>query len=583
MSILNLKDLENWTAFCSPKILLAVTLPLSGCANFADSMAPKHYNTPWKPGKHDLGATLPVAPTIASELGTQKNGVKGKAKGKPGDLPTVVEDDTPIKKRKGLVLPKGYTLPSVKSIRDQVASKRAEETVITNKKYGLVDLIDVAQSSNPKTRQAWNTALNQALEMGITRASYLPQITGTVLGGYAHSVTHSREHINGHIKNNPFHLNETEVEEDVSMRWLLFDYGRRSTMRAQQELAIASNVAFTGVHQKVIFDVAQAYYTYNAALKHHYYAQLAYKNASKVNDIVQARFRSGQASLVDTSQTKAALATAELAVVRAKNEVSDDYLTLLNAMGINPQTEIKIKPRNLGILSTQDLKITKDLVHEAVARRPDVVQAMSQFKASKHMINAAIGAFLPQIFLSGQAGHRNANGLLRGQDLTQDGLSASTPGNMRFSKGSFTSNIAGGITMPLFDGGTRLAELKESKNKARSAAERLREIENEAIREIVVAQNGVENGYTSWRASRRANEAAQTGFDAGLAAYRSGYGNLNRLIDLQNDLFKAQIGQSDAYYGSLVAAASLAYATGTLGSADVLDTPDFGSLDDDED
>ena len=50
------------------------------------------------------------------------------------------------------------------------------------------------------------------------------------------------------------------------LKWLLFDFGRRDAqLQAARADSFVANVAFTGAHQKLIFDVSQAYFDLGAA------------------------------------------------------------------------------------------------------------------------------------------------------------------------------------------------------------------------------------------------------------------------------------------------------------------------------
>ena len=61
--------------------------------------------------------------------------------------------------------------------------------------------------------------------------------------------------------------------------------------------------------------------------------------------------------------------------------------------------------------------------------------------------------------------------------------------------------------------------------------------------------------------------AAQTTFDAALAAYRSGVGSITDLTLAETQLLLAKNASADAYSTALSAAATLALATGALGQA----------------
>ncbi len=128
--------------------------------------------------------------------------------------------------------------------------------------YDLAELIDVAEQENPETRVAWERARNVAIGEGMAASTYLPVITANVLGGVQGvngqnssfgTTVHSSGNVFGSV-------------EAVSVEWLLFDFGgRKNIVGAAKKLSDASNIAFTGAHQQVIYAVSIAYYAYVAA------------------------------------------------------------------------------------------------------------------------------------------------------------------------------------------------------------------------------------------------------------------------------------------------------------------------------
>jgi hypothetical protein len=52
------------------------------------------------------------------------------------------------------------------------------------KRYDLVELIDLAQRLNPETRVAWEAARQAAIGVGLGESAYFPVLTLTALGGY---------------------------------------------------------------------------------------------------------------------------------------------------------------------------------------------------------------------------------------------------------------------------------------------------------------------------------------------------------------------------------------------------------------
>lgn len=75
------------------------------------------------------------------------------------------------------------------------------------------------------------------------------------------------------------------------------------------------------------------------------------------------------------------------------------------------------------------------------------------------------------------------------------------------------------------------------------------------------------NTLSAYSAAQRLTTAAQTTFDAALAAYGSGVGSITDVTLAESQLLQAKNSLSDAYSTALSAAATLALATAALGAA----------------
>ncbi|MFT9145421.1 MAG: TolC family protein, partial [Acetobacter orientalis] len=214
----------------------------------------------------------------------------------------------------GLIIPQDFTLPANTTLIPRAPDTRIQTQHI----YTLSELIDLAQSSNPTTRVAWNAARDAALAVGITRTAYLPHLSASVVGGYTYqrnNGTHPRlsnagaigtgindalsqaEGISGGLQNRNSGSGEVQT---LGMEWLLFDFGKREAIvHATQQAQLASNVLFTAAHQKVIYDVTLAFYTHAAAAARVNLITQAVKNATIVQNAAEMRLKQGQGTLVD--------------------------------------------------------------------------------------------------------------------------------------------------------------------------------------------------------------------------------------------------------------------------------------------
>src|SRR5215468_11150417 len=149
----------------------------------------------------------------------------------------------------------------------------------TDHEYTLTELIDIAERENPQTRVAWQRARNAAISAGMAESTYLPVVTANVLGAYQGAEGSNRSFgVTLHNSGRLFGSAET-----VSLVWLLFDFGgRRNIVDSVRKLSNVSNIGFTRAHQRVIYFVAIAYYTYVGAVQRRRTALQALANAKDV-------------------------------------------------------------------------------------------------------------------------------------------------------------------------------------------------------------------------------------------------------------------------------------------------------------
>lgn len=526
---------------CYKRIPASVLLLfVSGCATQALETAPPRADTPWQPNVSNNGTLLP-----------------GK-----------------VKSRNKLIIPTDFTLPA----NTTLAPRTPDTRIQAQHSYSLSELIDLAQSSNPITRVAWNAARDAALAVGITRTAYLPHLSASVVGGYTYqrnSGNHARlsnagaaeDGINDALSGSGGARNHSSASGEVQtlgMEWLLFDFGKREAIvKAAQQAQIASNVMFTAAHQKVIYDVTLAFYTHAAASAHVGLIAQAVKNATLVQHAAEMRLKQGQGTVVDTTQAKQNTAQAELRLVQAQNTAENSYIELMTAMGIAPNTRLAVQSVGNRPLTLSDARLSDDMVKQAVSQRPDVLAAYATAQASENRIKAAKAEFLPKIFLSGNVGY--STGQLSLSSVPSVGSNSSPTLNL--SSNNFSSLILGGVSVPVFDGGLRAALLKQAQNQSDSAQTLLTRTIDQAAKQIVIAQNSVRASLSAYTAARKLQIASQTTFDATFDAYKHGVGSITQATLAQTGLIDAQLSKSDTYYAALIAAASLGFATGSMGSA----------------
>jgi outer membrane protein len=118
--------------------------------------------------------------------------------------------------------------------------------------------------------------------------------------------------------------------------------------------------------------------------------------------------------------------------------------------------------------------------------------------------------------------------------------------------------------MPLFDGGRRDTQIAIARSEIDASADQTEEARHKATREVVDAYNGLTTALAEHDAAVAVAEAARTAHDAGLESYRHGLGTYTTLMDDEDALAQAEAELVDAQANVRIAAAALAFSTGTI-------------------
>ena len=285
------------------------------------------------------------------------------------------------------------------------------------------------------------------------------------------------------------------------------------------------------------------------------------KNAQDVQAAAEARLHQGTGTVIEVAQARQATAQARLALVQAQGGIEDAYLALISAMGVSPLSRFKVEDISGRPLSPKSAASVEAIVSDALAHRADVQSVCAAEKASLAKVRAARAEFLPKVFVSASGAYNSGN--LDVSSLPGAGQSSSA---LNLTHQRFSGNIFAGVTVPLYDGGLRAAELARARADADGAQARFERVRDDAVRQVVVSDNALSTSLAAYEAAQSLAAAAQTTFNAALAAYRSGVGSITEVTMAQTQLLLARNAATDAHSAALSSAANLAPAVGALGA-----------------
>lgn len=420
--------------------------------------------------------------------------------------------------------------------------------------YTLPEIIHLAQQNNPLTRMAWLEAEQAALATGMVKATYLPMLSASVVGGY------QRSKRNTDIEVGPLDIDSTTnssirgVVPSVNVKWLLFDFGKRAALHeAATEIALASQVKFNATHQAIIFNVSRMFFEYSAARQKSAVAKSHLANSKALEVAAKERFKAGVGTSIEVAQASQLTAQANLRWVQSQGAVRDSYQAILSAAGLAPTTTIQIADAQDRELPRFDDLPDDGVLQDALAYRPDLIATDAARRAAEKGIDSVRAEFLPTVALMGVASAGTVNFNVRGVGDT--------------SPQSSSTAVLLGVSIPIFDGGLRQMRLREAEARAATARELVRKSQNDALREMHFAVNALRSALEAYEATTQLVSAAQLTHHAAVDSYKVGLGSMMLATESANGLLDARQAQTMAYTAALVTSANLAFMMGQLTEA----------------
>lgn len=434
-----------------------------------------------------------------------------------------------------------------------LAGRGATVQPVSDGRYSLAQLIDIAQTNSPSTRTAWLRAKEAAEAVGLVDTAYMPRVAAQILAGGAYTERDAQLlRPEGTLRSSGQSASAT-----VSVEWLLFDFGKRAAARKEaEELSFAANVGFNGAHQKLIYDVTQAYYDLHAATRREAVQQRRVSNAQRIAASTKAKREQGLTTVTDVAQANQTVAQARFDLARARSQTQVARTQLTARLGLPAGRQVQpVFPRQItlprGVPTSLDAHIER-----ALARRPDLHAAFARARASKQHVAAVEAEFRPRIVASTRVGLRYAGARVDDTSIT-GALSRDTT---RPVADAFV-----GITIPLWDAGARQRRLRIAEDGYRVA-----QADAESLR--ILAESEIVGAYELLKSSLAANQAAaelvstsRVSYNAALKFEDSGLAGQAEANIAQQLLFDAELAQIEAQHAALSAAATLAFASGQLG------------------
>jgi outer membrane protein TolC len=437
--------------------------------------------------------------------------------------------------------------------------------------YSLLELIDIAEAANPDTRISWEHARQAALAVGVANAGYYPLITAWTIAGYQHTlfpVPTGQANIgtdpfpgipsasfpitalqqSGHVG-----VDTYQILPFVSILWKAFDLGRADEVKAAEHLSDAANSLFTAEHQRIIFEVARAYYRLGAARAMVAGNREALERTRSIAQGAEARYEKGIATVVEVSEARREVAQAEYNLAQAQAGEVIASASLISVMGIEPVAQLRVATGPSRDLPARLDQKVDAYVEAAIQSRADLRAARARLPSTEAQVSRSKAAYAPRISLSGTAGAAivGANvGDLPSQTLTLPNVTALAT-----------------LEWTVFDQGLRDIQTALARSQHDEAVQQLIKLEHQTSQEVISAYNELNANLSRFGAATELLKTATVAEEAAEKSYTNGLATLTDAMSAQKARALASAAKDQSFADALVSSVTLAFASGQLISA----------------
>ncbi|KAB2832452.1 MAG: TolC family protein, partial [Candidatus Dadabacteria bacterium] len=332
----------------------------------------------------------------------------------------------------------------------------------------------------------------------------------------------------------------------LTLNYLLFDFGGREAQIDAARLAlINANWNQNQAIQNVLQAVAVSFYDYIGSKALVVADEASLKDAETSLDAAKLRLEAGVGTLPDVLQAQAQLAQIQLDLVDAKGNVEINRGLLATSVGWPANTVFDVDG-NLNELPVAAISDNvNNLIALAMKNRPDLAAVQATVRQREALLWEAKSQFFPEISATAQ--------VLRWW-VRPEGDSSEF----------FTDYLVGlQLQMPIFQGFQILNSVRKAKAQLESARAALELQEQIVINQVWNSYYTFTTAVQSLQAADSLVASAQESYNASLARFKSGVGDIVELLNAQATLSQARAEQVQSKTDIFTSYADLVNAIGT--------------------
>ncbi|MGB0712803.1 MAG: TolC family outer membrane protein [Gammaproteobacteria bacterium] len=403
----------------------------------------------------------------------------------------------------------------------------------------LLTTYEQAASSDPDLRAARASLESTRQNRPQARGALFPQISGSA------NVTHNDTDAGGSFNSHGY---------SVSLSQSIYSYKNYATLH-QVDAAIDQAVAqYDSTAQNLISRVATAYFDVLRAKDDLDFAIAEKKAISRQLEQATKRYEVGLIAITDVHEAQARFDLAVATEITAQNAVDSARAALRQITGVSPDA---LSPLGDGLtLSNPEPAQLDHWTGLAVDGNLDVKALQAAVEAARKTIEVEKADYLPSVALVGSHSYSDRDG-------------GTNPGN------STDNSIALQLTVPIYEGGVRGAQVSQAEYDLVAAEENYEKQRREVVRGTTDAYRGVLANVARVKALKQALVSNESALKATQAGFNVGTRTIVDVLNAQSNLHSAERDYKGSRYDYVLSLLQLKQAVGSLSVDDIKSVNDW--------
>jgi outer membrane protein len=395
---------------------------------------------------------------------------------------------------------------------------------VVGRALSLEEAIGIALETQPRIQSRLFDYLAAAHRVDQAFSTLLPQITASASASRSQNVSVTpRPPTDPRAPSSRTSAKITGFPESfttgITLSQVIFDFGKTfASTDAARRLAEQAQESVELQRQLITQTVKESFININFARRLIRVQEQALERADLNLKSARGFFEVGTRPKSDVARAEVDVANARVDLIKARNAERLARVQLNTAMGIAADTPTEVQDN----LVFQPMTIDRvQLRSQALAQRPEYKQAQLKVEENEARVRKAFRDFFPDISATGTYGSTRTD---------------------------FNEAWAIGLQMQwsIFDGGNRIARVREAKANLDSAVATVKATELDIASEVEQAQLSVNEAQERIGAAQTAVASAQENFRLAQGRFDAGVGTILELTDAQLFLTQAQNTEAQA-------------------------------------